>query len=148
MKRVFFLLLTLLMTSAVSAQTTNDSIKTILMNRTFSVGGKALMCLRSANAAKRDLKPLEWTLENHPIGEKNFITLHVKNAKTGLTEASQTWSDGERVVMTIDNKGNKKYQVYDDTFRHLLMADLGKDVYVLFLYSQLLTEEDNINFEK
>lgn len=141
-------MLTVLMTAAASAQTTNDSIKTIPMNRTFSVGGKALMCLRSANAAKRDLKPLEWTLENHPIGEKNLITLHVKNAKTGLTEARQTWSDGERVVMTIDNKGNKKYQVYDDTFRHLLLGSVGKDIYVIFLYSQLLGEEDNITYEK
>lgn len=141
-------MLTVLMTAAASAQTNNDSIKTIPMNRTFSVGGKALMCLRSANAAKRDLKPLEWTLENHPIGDKNFITLHVKNAKTGLTEARQTWSDGEQVVMTIDNEGSKKYQVYDDTFRHLLIVDLGKETYVLFLYSHLLSEEDNITYEK
>ena len=141
-------MLTVLITAAVSAQVTNDSVKTIQMNRTFSVGGKALMCLRSANAAKRDLKPLEWTLENHPIGEKNFITLHVKNAKTGLTEARQTWSDGEQVVMMIGKDGLKKYQVYDDMFRHLLMADCGKDYYVIFLYSELLGSNQDFHLEK
>ena len=140
MKKVLFIALFILMTAAVSAQESNDSIKTIPMNRAFSVGGKAIMCLRSANASKRSLKPLEWTMENHPINDKNFITLHVKNTKTGLTEARQTWSDNEQVVMKINEKGEKTYMVYDDMFRHLVIMELSQYSYVILLYSDLINK--------
>ena len=124
------------------AQDEQKGERVVNMNRTFSVGGKALMCLRSANAGKNDLKALTWVLENKLIGEKNFITFNVDNAKTNRMEARQTWNDGEQVQMRIDEKGLKTYVVYDDTFIHLLLTEIGQDVYAIMLYSQLINEKN------
>lgn len=124
------------------AQDEQKDERVVNMNRTFSVGGKALMCLRSANAGKNDLKALTWVLENNLIGEKNFITFNVDNAKTNRMEARQTWNDGEQVQMRIDEKGLKTYVVYDDTFIHLLLTEIGQDVYAIMLYSQLINEKN------
>lgn len=141
MKKVLFLFL-MCLPIVVCAQDEKKEERVVNMNRTFSVGGKALMCLRSANAGKNDLKALTWVLENNLIGEKNFITFNVDNAKTNRMEARQTWNDGEQVQMRIDEKGLKTYVVYDDTFIHLLLTEIGQDVYVIMLYSQLINEKN------
>ena len=44
---------------SVQVENKADSIRIVDMNRTFSVGGNAIMLLRSNNAAKKDLRPLE-----------------------------------------------------------------------------------------
>ena len=87
MKRLFLFFL-MCLPMMVAAQEQNDSIQVVDLNRTFSFGGKAIMCLRSANADKRSLQPLEWTLKNDHIGDNNIVVLDVKNAKTE-TEAMQ-----------------------------------------------------------
>lgn len=107
------------------------------MNRTFSVGGKAIMCLRSSNANKRSLQPLEWTLKNDRIGNSNIAVLDVKNSRTGETVAHQSWSDGTLIRMKTKNNTPVMYEVYDDMFSHLRIADVGMGFIILF-YSEML----------
>lgn len=135
-KLLLFVLMMVAMTA--TAQETNDSIQTIEMNRTFSVGGKALMCLRSAEAGKNDLKALTWTLKNDRVGDKNFVVLDVKNEKTGTKEVHQSWSDGVFVRLHMKNGKPTMYELYDDMFSHLRILDLGKNVSVIMFYSELL----------
>ena len=120
-----------------TAQETNDSIQTIEMNRTFSVGGKAIMCLRSNQAEKRDLKPLTWTLKNDRVGDKNFVVLDVKNKKTGTREVHQSWSDGVFVRMKTEKGKPIIYEVYDDMFSHLRIVDVKLGNIIMF-YSEML----------
>ena len=127
----------LMMAMAITAQEKKDSIQVIEMNRTFSVGGKAIMCLRSNEAEKRDLKPLTWTLKNDRVGEKNFVVLDVKNEKTGMKEAHQSWSDGVMVRMKMENGKPIIYEVYDDMFSHLRIVDVKLGNLIMF-YSELL----------
>lgn len=120
-----------------NAQENNDSIQTIEMNRTFSVGGKAIMCLRSENANKKSLQALEWTLKNNHIGENNVIVLEVKNRNTGEQVAHQIWTDGAFVRMKVKNGKPAMYEVYDDLFSHLRIVDVNLGFIVLF-YSEML----------
>lgn len=132
------LLLTMMMVAmTATAQETNDSIQTIEMNRTFSVGGKAIMCLRSNQAEKRDLKPLTWTLKNDRVGDKNFVVLDVKNKKTGTREVHQSWSDGVFVRMKTEKGKPIIYEVYDDMFSHLRIVDVKLGNIIMF-YSEML----------
>lgn len=136
MKKVFLLFM-MCIPMLVFAQEQNDSIQTIEMNMTFSVGGKAIMCLRSSNATKRSLQSLEWTLKNDRIGETNIVVLDVKNSKTGESVAHQSWSDGVFVRMKVKEGKPALYEVYDDIFSHLRIADVGLGFIILF-YSELL----------
>lgn len=132
------LLLTMMIAAmTATAQETNDSIQNIEMNRTFSVGGKAIMCLRSNEAGKRDLKPLTWTLKNDRVGDKNFVVLDVKNEKTGTKEVHQSWSDGVFVRMKTEKGKPIIYEVYDDMFSHLRIVDVKLGNIIMF-YSVLL----------
>ena len=136
MKKVLILLM-MCLTMTMQAQEQNDSIRVIDMNRTFSVGGKAIMCLRSSNANKRSLQPLEWTLKNDRIGNSNIAVLDVKNSRTGETVAHQSWSDGTLIRMKTKNNTPVMYEVYDDMFSHLRIADVGMGFIILF-YSEML----------
>ena len=138
MKRLFlFFLMCLPMMSV--AQEQNDSIQVVDLNRTFSFGGNAIMCLRSANADKRSLQPLEWTLKNDHIGDNNIVVLDVKNAKTERSVAHQMWSDGVLVRMKTKNGKPEMYEVYDDMFSHLRIVDVGLGKLILF-YSEQFKE--------
>ena len=146
MKKLLFTIAMLLTISAASAQDAADTTTTktataqqqvIPMNRTFSVGGKALMCLRSKTATKNDMKALTWTLSNDRIADKNIVVLDVKDARTDRTEAHQLW-DGVEVYLTKDKKGSTMYTVQDDMFSHLRIVDIGGDTYVIMFFSELL----------
>ena len=125
--------------SAQEKVTKNDSIEVIDLNRTFSIGGKALMCLRSANMSKRNLQSLDWTLENNPVGDKNMVTLKVTNSKTGAIVAFQIWDDGVNVRMKRNRykKDSSMYEVYDDMFSHLRMVQFSGDTYIILYYSEM-----------
>ena len=119
-----------------------DSIETIDMNRTFSVGGRAIMCLRSANANKKELKALTWTLENNRAGNQNFVMLKVQNVKTEQMEAMNTWNGGVNIEMTKRKDGTFIYNVYDDLFTHLRIVQMSKDsdIYIILFYSELINK--------
>ena len=121
---------------SVQVENKADSIRVVDMNRTFSVGGNALMLLRSNNAAKKDMKPLEWTLKNDRINDTNIVVLEVKNSRTGETEAHQIWSDGVNVTMKITNDGTTMYDVSDDLFSHLRIMKVKLGTVIMF-YSEL-----------
>lgn len=121
------------------AQEKNDTISNIEvidLNRTFSVGGSAILCLRSNEASKKDLKSLNWTLKNDRIGETNLVVLEVKNSRDGSNVAYQTWSDVQVRMKTKDKKPIL-YEVYDDTFSHLRIANVDMG-YIILFFSQLL----------
>ena len=118
------------------ANGTQDSVQVIDMNRTFSVGGNAMMLLRSNTAEKRNLKPLEWTLKNDRIGDTNIVVLEVKNRRTGETEAYQSWSEGVNVTMKITKDGATMYDVSDDLFSHLRIMKTNVGTIIMF-YSEL-----------
>lgn len=122
-----------------SDSTQVDSVQVIDMNRTFSVGGNAIMLLRSNTASKSDAKPLTWTLKNDRIGETNVVVLDVKNSRTGETEAHQLWSDGVNVTMRITKDGTILYQVSDDLFSHLRILKMKMATVIMF-YSELLNQ--------
>lgn len=113
-----------------------DSVLVVDINRTFSVGGNALMLLRSNNAAKKDMKPLAWTLKNDRIGDTNIVVLEVKNRRTGETEAYQSWSEGVNVTMKITKDGTTMYDVSDDLFSHLRIIKMNVGTIIMF-YSEL-----------
>ena len=138
MKRLFLFFL-MCLPMMVAAQEQNDSIQVVDLNRTFSFGGKAIMCLRSANADKRSLQPLEWTLKNDHIGDNNIVVLDVKNAKTERSVVHQMWSDGVLVRMKTKNGKPEMYEVYDDMFSHLRIVDVGLGKLILF-YSEQFKE--------
>ena len=121
---------------SVQVENKSDSVRVVDMNRTFSVGGNALMLLRSNNAAKKDMKPLEWTLKNDRINDTNIVVLEVKNRRTGETEAPQIWSDGVNVTMKITNDGTTMYDVSDDIFSHLRIMKTNIGTIIMF-YSEL-----------
>ena len=135
-----FLLFALLMVGMTAgAQEKNDTISNIEvidLNRTFSVGGSAILCLRSNEASKKDLKSLNWTLKNDRIGETNLVVLEVKNSRDGSNVAYQTWSDVQVRMKTKDKKPIL-YEVYDDTFSHLRIANVDMG-YIILFFSQLL----------
>ncbi len=146
MKKALSIVIMLLLAMTISAQeeaTPTDSTKAELevvdMNRTFSVGGKALMCLRSNKAEKRNLQALEWTLKNDRIGDKNVVVLDVINARDNSTVAHQMWSDGAMVRMKVKNKKPVLYEIYDDMFSHLRIADVG-NMWVILFYSEMLEQ--------
>lgn len=122
-----------------SDSTKVDSVQIVDMNRTFSIGGNALLLLRSNNASKRDMKPLEWTLKNDHIGDTNVIVLDVKNKRTGETEAHQLWSDGVNIRMKITKDGTVLYEVSDDLFSHLRIMKASVGTIIMF-YSELLKQ--------
>ena len=138
MRKLFFLLLVITASlTAVAQDSTKVELEIIDMNRTFSVGGKAIMCLRSNTAEKRNVKPLEWTLKNDRIGETNIVVLDVKNTNTNETVAHQSWSEGVMVRMKRKDKKPVMYEVYDDMFSHLRMADTGFG-WVILYYSEMI----------
>ena len=112
-------------------------LETVDMNRTFSVGGNALMCLRSNNATKRSVQPLEWTLKNDIVGGQNFVTLDVKNRNTGASVAHQTWDEGQLIRMKIKEGKPAMSEVYDDMFSHLRIVDVNMGWIILF-FSEIL----------
>ena len=121
---------------SVQVENKADSVRVVDMNRTFSVGGNAIMLLRSNNAAKKDLKPLEWTLKNDRIGDTNIVVLDVKNKRTGETEAYQSWSEGVNITMSIYPDGTTMYDVSDDLFSHLRIMKVKLGTVIMF-YSEL-----------
>jgi len=138
MKKALSIIALLLIGMVASAQeTVKAELETVDMNRTFSVGGKAIMCLRSNNASKKSLQALEWTLKNDRIGDTNIVVLDVKNAKDGSTVAHQSWSDGVMVKMKVKDKKPVVYEVYDDMFSHLRIADVDLGWIILF-YSEMI----------
>lgn len=138
MRKLFFLLLVITASlNAVAQDSSKDELEVIDMNRTFSVGGKAIMCLRSNKAERRNVKPLEWTLKNDRIGETNIVVLDVKNTNTNEIVAHQSWSEGVMVRMKRKEKKPVMYEVYDDMFSHLRMADTGFGWVILF-YSEMI----------
>ena len=141
MKKLLFIMLMLSMGLMAQAQeqtdsTRVDSVQVIDMNRTFSVGGNAIMLLRSNNAAKKDLRPLEWTLKNDRVNETNIVVLEVKNRRTGDLEAYQVWSEGVNVTMKITKDGTTMYDVSDDLFSHLRIMKMDMGTIIMF-YSEL-----------
>ena len=138
MKKVFIFLAMLVVAITIKAQ--KAELEVVDMNRTFSVGGKAIMCLRSNEANKRSLQALEWTLKNDHIGESNIVVLDVKDAKTGNQVAHQSWGDNIQIRMKLDAKSKPMmYEVYDDMFSHLSIADVDLGWVILF-YSEILKE--------
>ena len=144
MKKLLFIMLMLSMGLMAQAQeqtdsTRVDSVQVIDMNRTFSVGGNAIMLLRSNTAEKRNLKPLEWTLKNDRVNETNIVVLEVKNRRTDDLEAYQVWSEGVNVTMKITKDGTTMYDVSDDLFSHLriMKADIGT---IIMFYSEMLKQ--------
>ena len=138
MKKVLSIVIMLLAVMAAGAQeTAKAELETVDMNRTFSVGGKAIMCLRSKEASKKSLQALEWTLKNDRIGDTNIVVLDVKNAKDGSTVAHQSWSEGVMVRMKVKDKKPVVYEVYDDMFSHLRIADVDLGWIILF-YSEMI----------
>ena len=145
MKKLFTIMLMMAVAIAASAQEKNDSLKDISMNRTFSVGGKAIMCMRSSSMDKRDLRALTWTLENKRVSDDNFVTLKIMDAKTGQIEEIKTWSETVDIAMRVNEKNDSRsYFVYDDMFYHLRLIDLGKNVYVIMLYSDLKNSQQKV----
>lgn len=138
MKKVLSIIALLLIGMVASAQeTAKAELETVDMNRTFSVGGKAIMCLRSKEASKKSLHALEWTLKNDRIGDTNIVVLDVKNAKDGSTVAHQSWSEGVMVRMKVKDKKPVVYEVYDDMFSHLRIVDVDLGWIILF-YSEMI----------
>lgn len=138
MKKVF--LFFAMMAVAITIKAQKAELEVVDMNRTFSVGGKAIMCLRSNEANKRSLQALEWTLKNDHIGENNIVALDVKNAKTGKQVAHQSWGDNIQIRMKLDAKSKPMmYEVYDDMFSHLRIVDVDLGWVILF-YSDMLKE--------
>ena len=137
MKKVLFIIAVVIVAMTATAQEQKDSVQIIEMNRTFSVGGKAIMCLRSNNAEKKSLQPLEWTLKNDHIGNSNIVVLDVKNSRTGATIVHQSWSDGILVHMKVKKGKPAMYEVYDDMFSHLRVVDVDMGFIILF-YSELI----------
>lgn len=138
MKKALSIFALLLIGMVASAQeAAKAELETVDMNRTFSVGGKAIMCLRSNNASKKSLQALEWTLKNDRIGDTNIVVLDVKNAKDGSTVAHQSWSEGIMVRMKVKDKKPVLYEVYDDMFSHLRIADVDLGWIILF-YSEMI----------
>lgn len=139
MKKLLFFLLLLVVSVCGRAQepSDSDSIQVIDMNRTFSFGGHAVMCLRSNQVTKKSIQPLEWTLKNDRIGDSNIVMLEVKNRKTGELIAHQIWN-GNVLVRIKTNKGKPElYEVYDEMFAHLRILDVGIGTGIFF-YSELL----------
>lgn len=139
---LFFAMLLSGLTASAQGEVKEDTIQrpqleTVDINRTFSVGGNALMCLRSNNATKRSLQPLEWTLKNDIVGGQNFVTLDVKNRNTGAFVAHQTWDEGQLIRMKIKEGKPVMYEVYDDMFSHLRIVDVDLGWMILF-YSEIL----------
>ena len=138
MKKVLSIIALLLIGMVASAQeTAKAELETVDMNRTFSVGGKAIMCLRSKEASKKSLQALDWTLKNDRIGDTNIVVLDVKNAKDGSSVAHQSWSEGVMVRMKVKDKKPVVYEVYDDMFSHLRIADVDLGWIILF-YSEMI----------
>ena len=142
MKKLFLIMLVLSIGLIAKAQETSDSTKVdsvqvVNMNRTFSIGGNALLLLRSNNASKRDMKPLEWTLKNDRIGDTNIVVLDVKNKRTGETEAHQLWSEGVNITMKTTKDGTILYDVSDDLFSHLRIMKANVGTIIMF-YSELI----------
>lgn len=138
MKKVLSIIALLLIGMVASAQeTAKAELGTVDMNRTFSVGGKAIMCLRSKEASKKSLQALEWILKNDRIGDTNIVVLDVKNAKDGSTVAHQSWSEGVMVRMKMKDNKPVVYEVYDDMFSHLRIADVDLGWIILF-YSEMI----------
>lgn len=139
MKRIVSITIALMMAIAMSAQ--KVELEVVDMNRTFSVGGKAIMCLRSKEATKKSLQPLEWTLKNDRIANTNIVVLDVKNSKTGELVAHQSWSDGINIRMKLGAKDNPVlYELYDDMFSHLRIADVDLGWIILF-YSEIIKDK-------
>lgn len=144
MKKLFFVFFCIFSLTSMAqnepANNPEDSVQVIDMNRTFSVGGRALMCLKSKTADKKSVKALTWTLDNKRAGDQNFVHLEVKNAKTGQVEEFNSWNGGVEIRMVKKSNGTISYQVFDDTFSHLVISQLNKDkdIYVILYYSELL----------
>lgn len=140
MKKVLSIIALLLIGMVASAQdSTKVDLETVDMNRTFSVGGKAILCLRSSNANKKSFQALEWTLKNDRIGDTNIVVLDVINKKDDSTVAHQSWSDNVKIRMKVKNKKPVLYEIYDDMFSHLRIADIG-NMWVILFYSEMLEQ--------
>jgi len=124
---------------SVQVENQADNVRVVDMNRTFSVGGNAFMMLRSNNAAKKEMRPLEWVLKNDRINDTNIVTLDVKNRRTGDLEAYQVWTEGVNVTMKIMSDGTTLYEVSDDVFSHLRIMEIDLGTVIMF-YSELLKQ--------
>lgn len=130
MKKVFLLLAAIAVALNISAQ--ESEFEVVDMNRTFSVGGKAIMCLRSSDANRKSFQQLEWTLKNDHIGNSNIVVLDVKDEKTGNQVAHQSWGDNILIRMKRKDKEPQMYEVYDDMFSHLRIAKTSFGWIILF----------------
>jgi len=84
---------------------------------------------------------LEWTLKNDRIGNTNIVVLDVKNSNTGELVAHQSWSDGINIRMKLGAKDNPVlYELYDDMFSHLRIADVDLGWIILF-YSEIIKDK-------
>ena len=145
MKRVLFIMALLSIVLTAGAQEKKDSLRDISMDRTFSVGGKALVCVRSASMGNKDLRALTWTLENDRVGDSNFVKFECKDAKTGEIVAYKNWNEGVHCVMRINEaKNEKSYFVLDNEFYHLRIVDIGKEVYMIMFYSDLINSPSKL----
>ena len=140
MKKILLLLSMCLLSLSGMAQSetenAKDTTQVIDMGRTFSVGGRAIFCMRSSHVNKREAKALQWTLENDRVADQNFVKLNVVNVKTGDVEVNQHWNGNVQVRMLNSEKGII-YEVYDDTFSHLRIVQYKSDVYIIMFYSEL-----------
>ena len=139
MRRLAILFALMLFWMTASAQTENSDIKILDLNRSFSVGGKAIACQqKNKKLGPEDYANLTWTLENKHLDGMNFITLDVRDASDGTIYAYKTWYNGELIKMVVRGGKPMGYMVYDDMFIHLRIILGEKDDDVIFLYSELL----------
>ena len=133
MKKVLFLLLTLVIAMAVSAQEIID------LNRNFNLSGKCVMFTKTKQPQQSDRCDMTWELTNSVITGNNFVILKMKNADGKYVDAV-SFSDNINVFMMIDDDKKKSIIVADDTFAHLKIYQYEGDQYMVHLYSSLFSD--------
>lgn len=139
MKRLITFAL-LLLTITAGAQEQTDSVKPkmkkVEITTDFNMAGDAVLLAKSNKISRSDFKPLKWELTNQLIGNVNFITLKITNEKTGNLEEIKSWKENAHLMMEINDKKQKIYTVYDDTFIHMRIVELPQGNGIL-LFSAL-----------
>jgi len=135
MKKLFFILVTLVSVLSVRAQ----EEKVIDMNRTFNISGECIMFSKTVVPKREDLCNLTFEFANKVLINENSVTLKLKDTE-GHAVDFYSWNDGVHILLLIGKDGNKIYTVNDDTFSHLRIMEIEKGKWGISVSSELIDE--------
>jgi hypothetical protein len=83
----------------------------------------------------------KWFIENHRIGEENYISFWIDKGD-GMKCELQTWKENGAVVTLILNDEDKSqspnYTISDDMFNYLVMIQVEPKLYLIQLHTELI----------